>query len=624
MIDISIQNLVKAFEINKNILDGVSFEIQAGERVGLLGKNGAGKTTLFRLLSGEIEKDEGDIVIGTNRRLGLISQIPNYPAHYTTEDVLREAHARLYRLERELESLAEQMGADAKPEILARYDKTLAAFETLGGYEMEIDRNRVCSGLDIPQNMREQQFLTLSGGEKTRVNLARLILEKTDILLLDEPTNHLDLKSTEWLESYLEKFPGTVLVISHDRYFLDTVVTRAIEIAHGKAVLYSGNYSYYIDEKARREEEAQIKWEREQAEFNRLNTRAEQMLGWGTGNKKMAKKAKAMRSRIDRMERTERPQHEKKLHTRIGEKAFRGDELLVIKNLAKGFDNRTLFEGLNLEVGGGERIALIGDNGTGKSTLLKLLMGSESPDSGSIKYGPTVKRAYLPQHISFDHPERSMADTLIYELNCTPQTARNRLGAFQFSGEDVFKPVSVLSGGEKSRLRLCMLMDSDLNFLVLDEPTNHLDLQSREWMEDVLDDYEEALLVVSHDRYFISRFATRIWVLENGTITDFEGPYTEYLRKLERVEHFEQIEKKAQRKEKKPKNRKGANPEKELAKLEKEIAALESERTALIEEAEHKASDYEALMALEAKKAELDKSLTALYAKWEELAGEME
>jgi len=623
MIDISVQNLVKAFEVNKNILDGVSFEIQAGERVGLLGKNGAGKTTLFRLLSGEIEKDEGDIVIGTNRRLGLISQIPNYPAHYLTEDVLREAHNRLYKLERELESLAEQMAEDAKTEVLARYDKTLAAFETLGGYEMETDRNRVCGGLDIPQKMREQQFSTLSGGEKTRVNLARLILEKTDILLLDEPTNHLDLKSTEWLENYLAKFPGTVLVISHDRYFLDTVVTRTIEIADGKAVLYSGNYSYYIDEKARREEEAQIKWEREQAEINRLATRAEQMIGWGTGNKRMAKKAKAMKSRLARMERTERPTHEKKLHARISEKAFRGDELLVIKNLSKGFDDRTLFEGINLDIQGGERIALIGDNGTGKSTLLKLLMGDESPDTGSIKYGPTVKKAYLPQHVHFNHPERDMLDTLIYELNCSPQTARNRLGAFKFHGEDVFKPVSALSGGEKSRLRLCMLLEGDISFLILDEPTNHLDLQSREWMEDVLDDYEEALLVVSHDRYFISRFATRIWTLENGQITDFDGSYAEYLRKLESLDRFEQIEKKAERKEKKPKPRKGVTAEKELAKLEKEIAALEDERTAIVGETEQKVSDYEALMELEQQKSELDAQLAELYDRWEELAGNL-
>jgi len=623
MIDISVQNLVKAFEINKNILDGVSFEIQAGERVGLLGKNGAGKTTLFRLLTGVIEKDEGDIVIGTNRRIGLISQIPNFPDHYLTEDVLREAHNRLYTLERELESLAAEMAENPKPEVLSRYDKTLAAFETLGGYEMETDRNRVCGGLDIPQSMREQAFKTLSGGEKTRVNLARLILEKTDILLLDEPTNHLDLKSTEWLEGYLEKFPGTVLVISHDRYFLDTVVTRTIEITKGKAEFYSGNYSYYIDEKARREEEAQLKWEREQAEIKRLGTRAEQMIGWGTGNKKMAQKAKAMKSRLARMERTERPEYEKKLHARIGEKAFRGDELLTIKNLSKGFDGRTLFDSLNLEVSGGERIALIGDNGTGKSTLLNLLMEEERPDAGSIKYGPTVKRAYLPQHIQFSHPERNMVDTLIYELNCTPQTARNRLGAFKFHGEDVFKPVSALSGGEKSRLRLCMLMDGDLNFLVLDEPTNHLDLQSREWMEDVLDDYEEALLVVSHDRYFISRFATRIWTLENGTITDFSGSYAEYLRRQESLKHFEQIEKKAERKEKKPKARKGVSAEKELAKLEKEIAALEAERTTLTAETEEKASDYEALMELEEKKVELDTKLANLYNKWEELADDI-
>jgi len=624
MIDISVQNLVKAFEVNKNILDGVSFEIQAGERVGLLGKNGAGKTTLFRLLTGVIEKDEGDIVIGTNRRIGLISQIPNYPEHYLTEDVLREAHSRLYTLERELESLTAEMAENAKPEILTRYDKTLAAFETLGGYEMETDRNRICGGLDIPQSMREQQFASLSGGEKTRVNLARLILEKTDILLLDEPTNHLDLKSTEWLENYLEKFPGTVLVISHDRYFLDTVVTRTIEITKGKAEFYSGNYSYYIDEKARREEEAQQKWEREQAEIKRLGTRAEQMIGWGTGNKKMAQKAKAMKSRLARMERTERPEYEKKLHARIGEKAFRGDELLTIKSLSKGFDKRTLFDSLNLEVSGGERIALIGDNGTGKSTLLKLLMGEESPDTGSIKYGPTVKRAYLPQHIQFSHPERNMVDTLIYELNCTPQTARNRLGAFKFHGEDVFKPVSALSGGEKSRLRLCMLMDGDLNFLILDEPTNHLDLQSREWMEDVLDDYEEALLVVSHDRYFISRFATRVWTLENGTITDFNGTYAKYLRRQENLKHFEQIEKKAERKEKKPKVRKGLSAEKELAKLEKEIAALEQERTALTEEAEEKASDYEVLMELEGKKIELDQKLATLYTEWEDFANQIE
>jgi len=624
MIDISIQNLVKAYEVDKNIIDGLSFEIQAGERVGLLGKNGAGKTTLFRLLSGEIEKDEGGIVIGPGKRLGLISQIPSYPVHYTTEDVLKEAHGRLYKLQAELECLADQMAQSAEGNVLTRYDRMLADFERLGGYEMEMDRNRICGGLDIPGTMRAQSFATLSGGEKTRVNLARLILEQTDILLLDEPTNHLDLKSTQWLESYLEKFPGTVLVISHDRYFLDTVVTRTIEIVNGKAAFYSGNYSYYIDEKARREEEQRLRYEREQAEIKRLGVRAEQMTGWGTGNKRMAQKAKAMKSRIARMERTERPESEKRLHARLSEKEFRGDELMVMKKLAKGFDERTLFTDLNLEVGGGERIALIGDNGTGKSTLMKLIVGEESPDSGSIKFGPTAKMAYLPQVIRFENPNRSMADTLIYELGVSPQTARNRLGAFKFHGEDVFTYVSALSGGEQSRLRLCMLMEGDVNFLILDEPTNHLDIQSREWMEDVLEDYTEALLFVSHDRYFISRFATRIWTLEDGQITDFQGTYEEYLRKKAHETHFAQIEKGRTRKEKKNGKQKSVSPEKQLEKLEKEIAALEEQKAAVEAEIEEKASDYEALMELELQASGLDAELAVLYAAWERIAEESE
>jgi len=622
MIDISVQGLVKAFEVDKNILDGVTFEIQAGERVGLLGKNGAGKTTLFRLLVGEIEKDEGEIVFGTGKRIGLISQIPKYPADYTTEDVLKSAHSRLYELQEEFERLGEEMAAGAEGDTLTRYDKALASFERQGGYEMDMDRNRVANGLDISSAMREQLFSTLSGGEKTRVNLARLILEKTDILLLDEPTNHLDLKSTQWLEGYLEKFPGTVLVISHDRYFLDTVVTRTIEIDRGKAVLYGGNYSYYIDEKARREAEQLARWEREQVEINRLSTRATQMTGWGTGNKKVAKKAKAMRSRLARMERTERPTGEKQLKARLTEKSFRGDSLMAAEHLTKGFDGRVLFDDVALDVVGGERIALIGDNGTGKSTLLKLIMGEEHPDTGTIKFGPTVKKAYLPQIIRFEEPRRNMVDTLIYELGASAQTARNRLGAFKFHGEDVFTPVKALSGGEQSRLRLCMLMEGNVNFLILDEPTNHLDIQSREWMEEVLEDYNEALLVVSHDRYFISRFATRIWTVENGKITDFQGTYEEYLRHRAQVERFAQLEKHKAPKEKKPGRKKGVSVERQLAKLEKEIAGLEEQKAELETEMGAKASDYEALMALEQQKAELGTQLAGLYEEWETLAEE--
>lgn len=620
MIDISVQNLVKAFEVDKNIIDGVSFEVQAGQRVGLLGRNGAGKTTLFRLLVGELSEDEGDIVFGTGRRLGLISQIPDYPKEFTAEDVLKVAHKRLYDLQEEMEQLSQDMATDSSKELLARYDRVQADFTRLGGWSMETERNRIAGGLGIGNDMRAQLFETLSGGEKTRVNLARLILEETDILLLDEPTNHLDLKSVQWLENYLEKFPGTVMLISHDRYFLDSVVTRVIEIEEGKLDFYPGNYSFYIDEKERRIEEAQVRYEREQAEIQRLGKRAEQMVGWGTGNKRMAKKAKAMISRIERMKRTEKPKNQKQIHAGFGEKDFHGDLLFSVKGLAKSYDSQSLFTDINLEVGGGERIALIGDNGTGKSTFLRILLEEISQDAGRIKFGPTVKKAYLPQHVHFENPSRSMVDTLIYELGCSAQTARNRLGSFLFSGEDVFTPVSLLSGGQKSRLRLCMLMDNDLNFLVLDEPTNHLDIPSREWMEEALEEYSEALLFVSHDRYFISRFATRIWILENGGITDFRGGYEEYLRSIAQGAQVQKIEKQQNAKTapKKQNPRKGVSVQKQVDKLEKEIEKLEALQTELSVEMEEKASDYMALMELEQKKTEIENQLQVAYESWEE------
>ena len=497
--------------------------------MGLLGPNGCGKTTLLRILTGVMDYDEGDVVIAPGKRMGLISQIPVYPAGYTVEDVLATAFEPLREMEREMAALAEQMGEGTDPALLARYDKLTAAFEAAGGYETDTKTNKVCNGLTIPQSMREQLFDKLSGGEKTRVNLARLILEDTDILLLDEPTNHLDLRATEWLEEYLDKFKGTVLTVSHDRYFLDKVVNRIVEIQAGKAEFYSGNYSFYVVEKERRYEEKLRQYEKEQAKIEQLEKAAEQMRVWAySGMDKTFKRVKSMEKRIERMRTTDRPTRERKMEVRFGEREFRGDEVLTIKGLTKSFGERTLFSNLSLEVAGGERIALLGDNGSGKTTLLKILLGEEEPDAGKVRMGPTVKVGYLPQHVHFDHPERNLVDTLIYEQDCTAQTARNRLAAFKFRGEDVFKPVSALSGGEQSRLRLCMLMDEKINLLILDEPTNHLDIQSREWIEEAVEEYEGNLLFVSHDRYFIDRFASRIWMLEDGHITDFRGNYQEY------------------------------------------------------------------------------------------------
>ena len=635
MIDISVSNLVKEFEVGHKILDGLTFQVDTGERVGLLGPNGCGKTTLLRILTGVMDYDEGDVVIAPGKRMGLISQIPVYPAGYTVEDVLATAFEPLREMEREMAALAEQMGEGTDPALLARYDKLTAAFEAAGGYETDTKTNKVCNGLTIPQSMREQLFDKLSGGEKTRVNLARLILEDTDILLLDEPTNHLDLRATEWLEEYLDKFKGTVLTVSHDRYFLDKVVNRIVEIQAGKAEFYSGNYSFYVVEKERRYEEKLRQYEKEQAKIEQLEKAAEQMRVWAySGMDKTFKRVKSMEKRIERMRTTDRPTRERKMEVRFGEREFRGDEVLTIKGLTKSFGDRTLFSNLGLEVVGGERIALLGDNGSGKTTLLKILLGEEEPDAGKVRMGPTVKVGYLPQHVHFDHPERNLVDTLIYEQDCTAQTARNRLATFKFRGEDVFKPVSALSGGEQSRLRLCMLMDEKINLLILDEPTNHLDIQSREWIEEAVEEYEGNLLFVSHDRYFIDRFASRIWMLEDGHITDFRGNYQEYQAARARgvagksasdVQVSAEKVPEPKEKKEKPKRPGGTkNLEKEVTAAERAVAKAEEQMYDLEQQIQEASADYLKLQELYEQREALEEEILKLYGTWETLSAQLE
>lgn len=461
MIDIRVEGLVKSFDLEKKILDGLTFQVDTGERVGLLGRNGAGKTTLFKILTGELDYDSGTVQIASGRRVGLISQIPVYPEGYTVEDVLRTAFARMFRMKDEMDALALAMEQGASDDAtLRRYGELNARFEGLGGWDTDTAVNKVANGLSISDEMRTRIFDCLSGGEKTRVNLGRLILEDTDVLLLDEPTNHLDLQATEWLEDYLRNFRGTVVTISHDRYFLDRTVTRIIEIQDGKAEFYSGNYSFYAIEKERRYQERMKQYLKEQAKIQQLEKAAEQMHLWAfMGNDALHKRAFSMEKRIERMRTTRKPTKARRLEARFQSREFKGDEVLQIKGISKSFGERRLFEDVYLRVEGGERIALLGENGTGKTTLLNMIVGLDWPDTGMIRLGPSVKAAYLPQVIHFDHPERSILDTMLYELDITPQSARNRLAAYQFTGEDVFKPVSVLSGGELSRLRLCMLME---------------------------------------------------------------------------------------------------------------------------------------------------------------------
>lgn len=616
MVDISVNNLTKFFVIGENLLQGLSFEIQEGERVAILGRNGCGKTTLFRILTKEIDYDEGEVYVNPNKRLGLISQIPIFPEGYNVEDVLRSAYRELQQVQKKMRQLENMMQAGATESQLREYDGLSSRFQAGGGYEMDVEVDKICNGLGISQEQRSQEFASLSGGEKTRVNLARLLLEKTDILLLDEPTNHLDLNSVEWLENYIKAFKGTVLAISHDRYFIDQIAQRVIEIVDGHAEFYSGNYSFYMDEKQARFDLQMKQYEQEQSKLKQLGYTVERMKGWGINNRTLYRRAMSIQHRMERIKRTERPKAERTMKATFGEKDFSGDVVFKMKNVSKSFGERTLFSDVNLNVEAGERIALLGDNGTGKSTFIKCLLGEEDC-AGKIQFGPTVKWGYLPQIIHFDHPERSLYDTMLYEKNCTPQTARDRLGAFMFQGEDVFKSVGNLSGGEQSRLRLCMLMDEKINLLILDEPTNHLDIASREWVEAAIEEFEGVLLFVSHDRYFIEKFAERIWLLEDGTIRDFRCGYQKYRSILEHEAAAKQVVK-LPAKEKKEKPKGGTkDSDKLVRKLEREIEKQEVAIAAMDEKIQAAAADYQELSRLMEEKEAAEEQLMALMEQWE-------
>ena len=616
MIDISVKNLTKFFVIGENLLEDLSFEVQEGERVAILGRNGCGKTTLFNILTKQMDYDSGEVFVNPNKRLGLISQIPKFPADYTVEDVLRSAYQALTKTRERMRLMEQEMVMGATDEQLRQYDTLVNRFQAGGGYEMDVEVDKICNGLGISQEQRSQAFASLSGGEKTRVNLARLLLEKTDILLLDEPTNHLDLRSVEWLEGYINSFKGTVLAISHDRYFLDTIAQRVIEIVDGHAEFYSGNYSFYIEEKQARFNLQLKQYEQEQAKLKQLGYTVERMKGWGINNRTLYRRAMSIQHRMERIKKTERPKTEKTMKANFSQKDFSGDVVFQMKNVEKSFGERTLFSDVELKVEGGERIALLGDNGTGKSTFIKCLLGEEDC-KGKIQFGPTVKWGYLPQIIHFDHPERSLYDTMLYEKNCTPQTARDRLGAFLFQGEDVFKSVGNLSGGEQSRLRLCMLMDEKINLLILDEPTNHLDIASREWVEAAIEEFEGILLFVSHDRYFIEKFAERIWLLEDGAIRDFKCGYSKYRSILE----HEAMSKPQPTAEPKPKKEKPKGGTKEndklIRRLEREIEKQEAEIARLDLEIEAQAADYQELTRLLGEKEQAEAVLLDLMENWE-------
>lgn len=624
MVDLSVNGLNKYYG-EHHVLKDVTFSVQRGERVGLVGGNGTGKTTLFRILAGQLDYDSGEIAIPSGVRVAMIEQIPKYPPEYTVEQVLRTAFSETEELSRQMRELELKMEAgENDAELLRRYSEKTALFEHMGGYDTEVSLNMTAVGLGISDAMREQLFCRLSGGEKTRISLACAILKKADLLLLDEPTNHLDMDAVEWLENYLNKFDGTVVVISHDRLFLDRCVTRIIEMtSEGGVDFYSGNYSFYVKERQERFEAQMKKYLAEQKQAAQLQFTADRMHGWGMGNKKLQVRAFAIEKRIERITRTEKPKERRHmLKGSFATREFYGDQILQAKNISLTLGEKELFRELSFQIQGGERIGLIGENGCGKTSLLRVICGELPTHSGYVRFGPTVKVGLLPQNIEFEDESRNLVDTLIYELNMTPQTARNHLASFDFTGDEVFDPVSTLSGGERSRLKLCMLMADKVNFLVLDEPTNHLDIPTREWIEDAVEQFDGTLLFVSHDRYFINRFANRIWQMADAYVEDWHGSFEEF-RRAEKEKQTVQAEKKAEKpvekKAEKPKDnsREARAAEKRAAMIEREIAAAEKQVEELENEMSEKATDYGEVERIYSEITALKENISQLYQKWE-------
>lgn len=623
MLDIAFESVEKYYGANQ-VLKGLTFDVNQGEVVGLLGKNGAGKTTLFRILAGRESVDAGRTMIRKGAVVGLLDQIPDFPASYTAHDVLDSAFADLWSIRREMAELEEMMATNASDVALRRYGELQQNYESRGGYGIQYAISRVCNGLKIDDTMAKKRFSVLSGGEQTRVMLGKLILEDPDVLLLDEPTNHLDLQSIEWLEEYLKVYKGTSIIISHDRYFLDKVVDRIVEIVDGKAELYAGNYSYFVREKQARYESQLDSYERQQKEIKRLEEAAKRMHDWAqrADNESMHKRAFNIEKRIERIEKIDKPKKEQTISTRFSEKDSGSKDVIDIQGLSKRYGQKVVLDGLNMQVQRDDRVAILGANGSGKSTLLNIIAGEEEPDTGVVKVGPSIRFAYLPQIVNYAEPQRSVLETVMQTLGLPEGMARNLLAKYKFPKDNVFKTVGNLSGGEKSRLQLCLMMENDVSMLLLDEPTNHLDIDSREWLESALEDFGGVLVFVSHDRYFINKFGNRVVELVNGRIREYGGNYEYYKeRKALELQTSSDPVKAPMKKQQNGKqvSETASRSKRKQDELETRIHELEGTIKDINRELEELADDYEALQKLYEERVSIEGELERLYDEWADL-----
>ena len=632
MILLALQGVRKSFGTNE-VLKEVSFTLQDGERMGLVGVNGSGKSTLMKIITGEESADAGTVSMQKDLRIGYLAQQGELTGNETAREALESVFEPMRKLEAEMRETEREMAACAEdPEGLkrlgSRYDRLTRAFEEGNGYGWRSAVQGVLAGLQL-RDHQDQPTSQLSGGERTRLCLGRLLLTEPDLLLLDEPTNHLDLKSIAWLEEYLQGYRGAVLVISHDRYFLDHVCGRMAELLLGTVETYTGNYTEYLAKRTVVYETRMRAWQLQQKEIARQEAVIAMYKRFN--REKSIKLAESREKRLEKIERLEKPQEEGTVRFRFETRRRTGDDVLMTEGLSKAYGEKTLFRDLKLHVRAGDRIALIGDNGTGKSTLLKCLTGQEKPEQGSIRWGTGVDIGYYDQHQEGLHADKTVLDEVWDRFPRMEQAdVRGALGLFLFTGDDVFMPIHTLSGGEKGRVALTELMLRKDNVLLLDEPTNHLDMDSREVLEDALSGFAGTIIAISHDRYFINRFADKVWALENGEIREYLGNYDSYFEKVQRGAEPEDPENRMTRTAQDKEKKKSREEQQRLKDAKEYLKELEKRIT----NSEAEAGRLESLLAdpetyRDAGKAgeisrqyrELKETIDRLYAEWESLEG---
>ncbi|MFC4410782.1 ribosomal protection-like ABC-F family protein [Chungangia koreensis] len=583
----TIQHISKMLGGN-TIFEDLSLEIKTGDKLGVVGRNGSGKTTLFTLIAGIEQPDVGSIHFKKGTKIGYLAQIPSMDAEKTGMDVLESAFDELKKIQErmvELEGKMASAGPDEMEKLLRQYGDLQEDFVNRDGYIMDSEIDKVINGLQL-NSFVQQSFNSLSGGEQTKIMLGKLLLTKPDLLLLDEPTNHLDLFAVEWLEAYLTDYPGTVVIVSHDRYFLDRVVTKIADLEEGELHLYHGNYSKFLIEKEERLMREFQDYEEQQKKIKKMRETIKRLRQWANEanppNAGLHRRASSMEKALERMEKIRKPLIDPQKMALSFEAAPRsGKEVAVLEGVSKSFGEKRLLSDADLLITWKDRAAIVGRNGTGKSTILKMLLGEMPIDSGKCKLGSSVKIGFLSQHFTITNPKARLIDVFRDEVSVAEGEARHILAKFMFYGPDVFKRISDLSGGERMRLRLAQLMHQDVNLLMLDEPTNHLDIESREVLEDALEDFSGTIIAVSHDRYFLNKLFTRTVWLENGTLTTFEGPYDWARNKWnELYGHLPVIETVQEKKVSDSKEKDdpiSTVSESEIAKLESRIASLKVE-----------------------------------------------